>query len=94
MRNQYLSRPDVKRYLDRYPDITKEEKAELLKWLQHGNSPYSNDRYVFDAFDHPLDFIGAIRAESGYLEEQYYIHFGERNTECATFCPSMESVSG
>ncbi len=94
MRNQYLSRPDVKIYLDQYPDITKAERDELLNWLQHGNSPYSNDRYAFDAFDHPLDFIGAIRAENEYIEEQKFIRFGEKNTECVTFCPSVESVSG
>ena len=65
MRNQYLSRPDVKDYLAKYPDATKEEKAELLQWLKQGNSPYSNDRYVFDEFDRSADFIGAIRAEQG-----------------------------
>ena len=57
MRNQYLSRPDVKDYLAKYPDAT--------KGLKQGNSPYSNDRYVFDEFDRSADFIGAIRAEQG-----------------------------
>ena len=30
MRNQYLSRPDLKEYLKQFQDITSEEKAELL----------------------------------------------------------------
>ena len=70
MRNQYLSRPGVQKYLAAYPDITKEEKKELLAWIKDGNTPYSNDRYVFDESDHLLDFIGAIRAENEYWEEQ------------------------
>ena len=73
MRNQYLSRPDVQKYLAAYPDITKEEKKELLAWIKDGNSPYSNDRYVFDPSDHLLDFIGAIRVEREYCEEQWQL---------------------
>ena len=71
MRNQYLSRPDVQKYLVAYPDITKAEKKELLAWIKDCNSPYSNDRDVFDESDHSLDFIGAIRAEREYCEEQW-----------------------
>ena len=70
MSNQYLSRVDVKRYLERSPDISKEEKTELLDWLKQGNNPYHNDRYAFDSDDRPLDFIAAIRAEKEYFEEQ------------------------
>jgi len=70
MRNQYLSRPDVQKYLTMSSDITKEEKKELLAWIKDGNTPYSNDRGVFDESDHLLDFIGAIRAKSEYCEEQ------------------------
>ena len=73
MRNQYLSRPDVQKYLAAYPDITKEEKTELLAWIKAGNTPFSNDRCVFDESDHPLDFIGAIRAEKEYCEEQWQL---------------------
>ena len=71
MRNQYLSRPDVQKYLAAYPDITKEEKKELLAWIKAGNTPYSNESYVFDASGHLLDFIGAIRTEKEYCEEQW-----------------------
>ena len=73
MRNQYLSRPDVREYLATHPDITKEEKKELLAWIKDGNTPYSNDRDVFDESDHLLDFIGAIRAEKEYCEEQWLL---------------------
>ena len=86
MRNQYLSRPDVQNYLTQYPDVTKEEKGGLLQWLKQGYSLYCNNRYVFDENDRPLDFIGAIRAEKEYYEDQYSIRFGEKNTECVTFC--------
>ena len=73
VRNQYLSRPDVQKYLTTYPDVTKEEKKELLAWIKDGNTPYSNDRDVFDESDHLLDFIGAIRAERDYCEEQWQL---------------------
>ena len=73
MRNQYLSRPDVRKYLEAFPDITKKEKKKLLAWIKGGQSPYCNDRCVFDESDHPLDFIGAIRAEREYCEEQWQL---------------------
>lgn len=69
VRNQYLTRWDVKKYLAKYPDVTKEEKKELLAWIKAGYSPYTNDRYCYDASDHLLDFIGAIRAENEYWED-------------------------
>lgn len=74
MRNQYLCRPDVQKYLTAYPDITREEKKELLAWIKDGQSPYFNNRCVLDEFDHPLDFIGAIRAEREYCEEQWRLY--------------------
>ncbi len=76
MRNQYLSRWDVQKYLAKYPDATKEEKKELLAWIKAGHSPYYNDRYCYDASDRLLDFIGAIRAENEYWEEQRQLHQG------------------
>ena len=72
----YLSRWDVKKYLANYPDVTKEEKKELLAWIKAGHSPYYNDRYCYDASDRLLDFIGAIRAENEYWEEQRQLHQG------------------
>ncbi len=71
VRNQYLSRWDVQKYLAKYPDATKEEKKELVAWIKSGHSPYSNDRYCYDASDRLLDFIGAIRAENEYWEEMW-----------------------
>ena len=85
MNNQYLSRPDVKQYLKKYPDITPEEKKELLRWIKDGNSPYYNDRDIFDADDRPVDFIDAIRAEREYWEEQYRIRHEIDTSNCA--CP-------
>ncbi len=82
MRNQFLSRPDVQMYLTKYPDVTKKEKKELLNWLRQGNSPYSNDRYVFDEFDRPADFIAAIRAENEWYEEEWRIRLNAENRMC------------
>ena len=82
MRNQYLSRPDVQKYLAKYPDVTKEEKKELLQWLKQGNSHYTNDRHVSDEFDRPVDFIGAIRAEQEYYEEEWRIRLTAENRMC------------
>ena len=76
MRNQYLASPDVQKYLAAYPDATKEEKKELLAWIKEGRTPYSNDRFVFDESDHLLDFIGAMRAEREYCEEQWRLRQG------------------
>lgn len=80
--NQYLSRPDIQKYLLNYPDATKEEKKELLKWLKLGNSPYSNDRNIVDSSDRPVDFIDAIRTEREYCEEQWRIHLNTDNRMC------------
>ncbi len=82
MRNQYLSRPDAQKYLAKYPDVTKEEKKELMQWLKQGNSPYSNDRYVCDESDRPVDFIAAIRAEQEYFEEEWRIRLTAENRMC------------
>jgi len=82
MRNQYLSRPDVEKYLAKYPDATKEEKKELLQWLKQGNSPYTNNRHVSDEFDRPVDFIGSIRAEQEYYEEEWRIRLTAENRMC------------
>ncbi len=74
MRNQYLSRWDVQKYLTKYPDVTEEEKKKLRTWIKAGHSPCTNDRYCYDASDRLLDFIGAIRAENEYWEEQWRLH--------------------
>ena len=63
MRNQYLSRLDVQEYLMMYPDATNEEKRALLAWIK-------------DESDRPLDFIGAIRVEREYCEEQWRLRQG------------------
>lgn len=89
MRNQYLSRPDVKEYLSKYPDVTKEEKRELLKWLKMGYSPYSNDLNVFDENDRLTDFIDAMRAFDDWCNEQWSI-LSTPDTERVTFCPPAE----
>ena len=80
--SQYLSRPDVQKYLTKYPDATREEKKEQLKWLKQGNSPYSNDRLVFDESDRPADFICAMLAEQEYYEEEWRIRLNAENRMC------------
>ena len=82
MRSQYFSKPDVQKYLALYTDATKEERKKLLQWLKQGHSPYSNDRYVFDESDRPADFIGAIRAEHEWYEEQWRIHLNAEHRMC------------
>ena len=47
-KKQYLTRPDVQVYLRKYPDITADEKHDLLKWLKSGQSPANNDRNLYD----------------------------------------------
>ena len=61
MRNQYLSRPDVKEYLSQFSDVTAEEKFELLKWLKAGNDYRDNAHFCADESGNPMDFISAIR---------------------------------
>lgn len=82
MKSQYLSRPDVQKYLSNFPDVTKEEKKELLKWLKMGYSPYSNDLNVFDENDRPADFIAAMRAFNAWCEEERIIHLNAENRTC------------
>lgn len=76
MRNQYLSRWDIQKYMVTYPDVTKEEKKELLAWIKDGNSHYSNDRYCYDESDRLLDFIAANRAENECWDEQWQLRQG------------------
>ena len=80
--NQYLSRMDLQKYLAQYPDVMKEEKNELLKWLKQGNCPYSNDLYIFDESDRPVDFIEAIRAEQEFYNEEWRIRLFAENRKC------------
>lgn len=75
-RQQYLSRPDVLAYLQKYPDITKEEKRDLLKWLKSGYSQATNDCNLSDDRGYPLDFIDARRTVQD-LFCQYMQHMNE-----------------
>lgn len=68
-RQRYLSRPDVQLYLRKYPDITSEEKHDLLKWLKSGQSPASNDCNLYDEGGYPLDFIDARRTEQDLIQQ-------------------------
>lgn len=61
MRRQYLSRPDVKEYLERFPDVTQAEKAALMKWLKEGNSPYDNGDCLYTESGCSMDFISTLR---------------------------------
>lgn len=66
---QFLSRPDVRVYLRKYPDITAEEKRELVKWLKVGRSPETNDCNLCDDRGYPLDFIDARRTEQDLFQQ-------------------------
>ena len=68
-RQQFLSRPDVRVYLQKYPDITAEEKNDLLKWLKSGQSPATNDCNLCDDRGYPLDFIHARRTERDLIQQ-------------------------
>ena len=61
MRNQYLSRPDVKEYLSQFSDVTVIEKSELLKWLKTGNDYRNNAYFYADESGNPMDFVMAMR---------------------------------
>lgn len=68
-RSQYLSRPDVRAYLQKYPDATVQEKRDLAKWLKAGQSPATNDCNLCDDRGYPLDFIDARRTEKDLLQQ-------------------------
>ena len=71
-RQQFLSRPDVRVYLQKYPDITAEEKHDLLKWLKSGQSPATNDCNLCDDRGYPLDFIDARRTEQDLIQQHMH----------------------
>ena len=68
-RSQYLSRPDVRAYLQKYPDATAQEKQDLVKWLKAGQSPATNDCNLCDDRGYPLDFIDARRTEEDLIQQ-------------------------
>ncbi len=68
-RRQFLSRPDVLVYLQKYPDITAEEKRDLVKWLKSGQSPKINDCELYDDRGYPLDFIEARRIKLDLIQQ-------------------------
>lgn len=68
-RSQYLSRPDVRAYLQKYPDATAQEKRDLAKWLKVGQSPATNDCNLCDDRGYPLDFIDARRTEKDLIQQ-------------------------
>ena len=70
-KKQYLSRPDVQAYLQKYPDAIAEEKRELVKWLKAGESPTENDCNLWDDRGNPMDFIDARRNWHALLQQQF-----------------------
>lgn len=75
-KRQYLSRTDVKQYLQKYPDITAKEKRDLVKWLKSGQSPKTNDCNLYNERGYPLDFIDARRTEQD-LFQIHMMHLSE-----------------
>ena len=74
-KQQFLSRPDVRAYLQKYPDATDAEKRDLLKWLKSGQSPANNDYNLYDDRGFPLDFIDARRTELDLMQQHMQHHF-------------------
>lgn len=68
-RNRFLSRPDVRVYLQKYPDATTQEKRDLVRWLKAGQSPATNDCNLCDDRGYPLDFIEARRTEQDLIQQ-------------------------
>jgi hypothetical protein len=93
MKNKYLSRPDVQQYLSQFPDVTPTEKAELLKWIKAGNSPYDNDEYVCDDTGRPMDYINAMRFWKDMYEEYLAdpVGFRERFLPDAEPCTQVDT---
>lgn len=60
--NQYLSRPDVRKYLLRYPDATNAEKIALFQWLKDGHDFGENSCFLADDSGRTMDFIQGERA--------------------------------
>lgn len=54
---------ELNRYLERYPDATPDEIAELKDWVKQGNSPLVNGYYLSRENGSPMDFIEAERFE-------------------------------
>ena len=52
---------EMKRYLTLVPDASKGEISDLKKWVDAGNSPYSNPWYIADERGTELPFIHARR---------------------------------
>ena len=91
MRKQYLSRPDVRKYLEAFPDITKEERMALVKWLRAGNSPYTNGDYISGQ---AADFINALRFMTDLCEEwQNRQEFEEKPMQETVLVPIDEEMS-
>ena len=86
-KNQYLSRPDIQAYLQKYPDATVEEKRELAKWLKAGESPAVNDCNLWDDHGYPMDFINARRNWQALIQQRllYSDESEERSTISADY---------
>ena len=52
---------EMKRYLTLVPDASEDEISDLKKWVDAGNSPYSNPWYIADERGTELPFIHARR---------------------------------
>lgn len=52
---------EMKCYLALVPDASEEEISDLKKWVDAGNSPYSNPWYIADERGTELPFIEARR---------------------------------
>ena len=66
--DQYLSRPDVKAYLLRYPDVTDAENYALYQWLKDGYDYTENGNFLADESGRTMDFIQGERVMADLVE--------------------------
>ena len=63
------TRSELNGYVKKIGKISKEEKEELKKWSNSGNSVYENPYYMSDDDGIPMDYITAIRTMETLREE-------------------------
>jgi len=56
-------------YIERFNDMTEDEKDGLREWMAHGKSVNSNPFYIYGDNGRLMDFINASRLDEDMLEE-------------------------
>jgi len=58
-----MFRDQFRRYKAEIGHLTPDERKELNKWADNGNSPYDNPYLLYGENGHPMDFIDAARTD-------------------------------